>query len=105
MTFEEYQELAMRTANLDKAGMSNVALGLCGEAGEVADIVKKWMFQGHPLDYAKLREELGDVMWYLALACELMDVGLVDIAAMNITKLKARYPNGFSAEASVNRQV
>jgi NTP pyrophosphatase (non-canonical NTP hydrolase) len=105
MTFEEYQELAMRTANLDKAGMSNVALGLCGEAGEVADIVKKWMFQDHPLDYAKLREELGDVMWYLALACELMDVSLADIAAMNITKLKARYPNGFSAEASVNRQV
>lgn len=68
MTGNEYQGAALRTAsgmNYDHHGMIiNGALGLCGESGEVADIIKKATFQGHQLDKEHIAEELGDVAWY-----------------------------------------
>lgn len=69
MTLNEYQALAQRTANPaltrdDK--LINGVLGLCGERGEVADLVKKWLYQGHELDREHLARELSDVMWYVA---------------------------------------
>ena len=71
MTGNEYQGAALRTAsgmNYDHHGMIiNGALGLCGESGEVADIIKKATFQGHQLDKEHIAEELGDVAWYLAI--------------------------------------
>ena len=72
MTGNEYQKEALRTAsgmNYEHHGMLiNGVLGLCGEAGEVADIVKKATFQGHELDTKHIAEELGDCAWYLAIA-------------------------------------
>ena len=72
MTANEYQKAALRTAsgmNYEHHGMlMNGALGLCGESGEVADLVKKATFQGHELDVAHVAEELGDVAWYLAVS-------------------------------------
>lgn len=70
MTANEYQKAALRTADMNYSEYSmimNGALGLCGEAGEVADIIKKATFQGHPLDAEHIAEELGDVAWYLAI--------------------------------------
>ena len=69
MKIEEYQALAMRTSPDDHDRMMNGCMGLIGEAGEVVDVVKKWMFQSG--DYAqlpkdKLIEECGDVLWYCA---------------------------------------
>ena len=64
MNINEYQELAMRTLNpaLDKKDvLINSVMGLCGESGEVIDIVKKWLAQGHELDRERLIKELGDV--------------------------------------------
>lgn len=78
--------------------------GLTGEAGEVADLIKKHFGHGHVLDHDKLKKELGDVMWYLSQLAEQFDLNMEDIAEANITKLKARYPNGFSEEASINRK-
>ena len=66
MTINEYQKLAMSTLNpaLDKKDvLINGVMGLCGESGEVFDIVKKWVAQGHELDRDKLIRELGDVAW------------------------------------------
>ena len=67
MTINEYQNEAMRTAsgmNYENHGMLiNAALGLCGESGEVADIVKKATFQGHEPDINHIAKELGDVAW------------------------------------------
>lgn len=102
-----YQRKAMRTlpkGMSEEQMLTNAALGLCGEAGEVADIVKKWKYQGHDLDHDALRRELGDVLWYVAEACEGMGVSLADIMRENIEKLKRRYPNGFDAEKSRNRE-
>ncbi len=106
MTINEYQELAMRTANpeVDRDGMLlNGVMGLCGEAGEVIDIVKKHLFHLHPLDAYKLKDELGDVAWYLALTSHALGLTLEEVLEHNIEKLKKRYPEGFSAEKSLHR--
>jgi len=81
------------------------AIGLCGEAGEVAELVKKHVFHEHPLDVEKLKKELGDVAWYhnyLTVRTALCTLG--HIFWLNIEKLKARYPEGFfSASRSQHR--
>lgn len=106
MTINEYQQLALRTLNpeLDKKDvLINGVMGLCGESGEAIDIVKKWLAQGHELDREKLAKELGDIAWYLAETAAAIDLPLEDVFQANIDKLKKRYPEGFSAEKSVNR--
>lgn len=105
MTINEYQHLAMRTANEEGLSLSNMALGLAGESGEVADLVKKTMHQLHPLDRDKLFEELGDVAWYLALGATVLGTTLEAILEANILKLQARYPDGFDSKRSINREV
>ena len=81
----------------------NAILGMCGETGEVSDILKKHIYQGHKLDIDKVREELGDVLWYVTLAAHAVGYTLGDVMRNNINKLNKRYPNGFEAERSVNR--
>ena len=103
LTPNKYQELAMRTANPECRNLSNVGLGLTGEAGECADIIKKHLHHGHPLDKDKLKKELGDVAWYLALACEVNGFTLEEVLRENIDKLQKRYPDGFDPERSMNR--
>ena len=106
MTINEYQKLAMTTLNpeLDKKDvLINGVMGLCGESGEVIDIVKKHLAQGHELDKEKIVKELGDVAWYMAEIATVLDVELEDVLVQNIEKLKKRYPEGFSTENSINR--
>ena len=106
MTINEYQQLALRTLNpeLDnKDVLINGVMGLCGESGEVIDLVKKHLAQGHELDREQLAKELGDVAWYLAETAYAIGYPLEDILRMNIEKLLDRYPEGFSTERSVNR--
>lgn len=103
MQVNEYQKLAVRTANI--VNIVNAALGLCGEAGEVADLVKKWQYQGHNLDKKKVIEELGDVCWYVAVASEALGIDLEEVMRRNVEKLKARYPSGFDVNNSINREV
>ncbi|MGX5442879.1 nucleoside triphosphate pyrophosphohydrolase family protein [Bacillus thuringiensis] len=114
---DQYQEAALRTwnTNNDFGGrVLNAALGLTGEAGEVADVVKKAIFHGHGFDPAhcpgeeegnthKIALELGDILYYISIMSHEMGYTLEDIAQMNISKLVTRYPDGFSREASQNR--
>lgn len=79
------------------------AIGLAGEAGEVADLIKKGIFRQHGLDRDKLIKELGDVCWYVAALCSKLDVSLGDVMERNIDKLRARYPDGYSSEDSKHR--
>ena len=79
-------------------------MGLCGEAGEAIDLVKKHLAQGHVLDKERLAKELGDIAWYLAETAHVLGYSLEEILQMNIDKLQKRYPNGFSVEQSINRK-
>lgn len=104
LTANEYQALAMRTARPECRNLSNVGLGLAGEAGEVADEIKKHLHHGHPLNREKLIKECGDVFWYLALAATVLGTTVEEIMQINIDKLKARYPEGFDPEKSLHRK-
>ena len=106
MTINEYQELALRTLNPAFTGrdvLINGVMGLCGEAGEAIDLVKKHLAQGHPLDRDALIGELGDVAWYLAETARALDCDLETVLRRNIEKLERRYPRGFEAEQSLRR--
>lgn len=107
LTINEYQREALATLNPDipkDSLLLNALMGLCGESGEAIDLLKKHLFQGHALDREKLVKELGDVAWYLAEAAQALDVPLEEICQKNIDKLRARYPQGFSAESSMRRE-
>ncbi len=107
MNINEYQKLAMTTLNpaLDKKDiLINSVMGLCGEAGEAIDIVKKHLFHGHELDREHLTKELGDIAWYLAEAATALDIPLEKIFQDNIEKLKKRYPEGFDEQRSKTRK-
>ena len=107
MTLNEYQDNALRTANRELSCdemLLDGLMGLCGESGEAIDILKKARFQGHELDQDHLKKELGDVAWYLAVACFGLGYSLEEVCMENIRKLKERYPEGFSADLSVNRK-
>ena len=102
----DYQRQAMTTLNpvLSRKDMLiNGVMGLCGEAGEAIDLVKKHLHQGHALDRQALAKELGDIAWYLAETAYALEIPLEDILKANLEKLKERYPDGFSRDASVNR--
>ena len=106
LTANAYQKQAMATLNpaLGKKDiLINGVMGLCGEAGEAIDLVKKHLHQGHELDRQALKKELGDIAWYLAETAYALDLTLEDVLTANLEKLKARYPEGFDTERSVQR--
>lgn len=104
--FDEYQRQAMQTANKNLPAdemLLNSVMGMCGEAGEAIDLLKKHRAQGAALDVDRLVKEVGDCLWYIAEFAEASGVSLAEIAQRNIAKLKLRYPEGFSEERSNNR--
>lgn len=111
MNADEYQKLASRTL-IDKPGFEISdrdimlvwnAIGLAGESGEVNDLIKKGVFHQHGIDVEKVKKELGDCCWYIAAICTKLNISLSEVMQVNIDKLKARYPNGFESERSINR--
>ena len=111
MDANEFQRLAARTL-IDRPGfeISDTeimavwdALGLAGEAGEVADLIKKGVFHRHGIDLPKLEKEIGDTLWYVAALCTTLGIDMSAIMQANIEKLKVRYPNGYSSEDSLRR--
>ena len=103
--FATYQQLAMRTAKpMDFSGdLLHAALGLTGEAGEFADCIKRHWVYGQKLDTQNAIEEVGDVLWFCALACETLGVDMGQVAAMNIDKLRKRYPEKYKDELAALR--
>ena len=104
MNFREYEAAAWRTGqgsvNTEQMQLSLGGLGIAGEAGEVADYIKKVIHHEHPMDRDKLKKELGDVLWYISFICSTTGIPLEDVATANVAKNLERYPNGFSSEAS-----
>jgi NTP pyrophosphatase (non-canonical NTP hydrolase) len=106
LDFYEYQERSRRTVNKvlsEKELILNMSLGLAGETGEVVDLIKKQMFHGHDTNLDKLKEEVGDVLFYIVNLCSAYGLSVEEIAIGNVEKLLKRYPNGFSKEDSIRR--
>jgi NTP pyrophosphatase (non-canonical NTP hydrolase) len=112
-----YVEKAMRTsvANhydiwtrlgpVSTIDLIHAAMGLATEAGEFMDTMKKHIFYGKLIDEVNLAEELSDIFWYCALACNALDVSFDDVMKINIEKLQKRYPEKFTEDAALNRDL
>ncbi len=108
MNFSEYQKEAMRTrGNYDskRDQLMCAGLGLTGEAGEVAELIKKKCFHLKTVKDEDIVKEMGDVLWYLALLADNIGWDLELVATLNIEKLKKRYPEGFSYRAANERVI
>lgn len=106
MNNQEYQMLAKRTAKdmgTKELQLVHSALGLAGEAGEFTDAVKKNFIYGKPTDVANLVEEMGDALWYIALACNTLGITIGEVMQQNINKLQLRYPEKYSDQHAVAR--
>ena len=112
MNTNEYQTLAARTLietpNFEITPEQVMIVwsmsGLVGEAGEVAELVKKGIFHQQGIDPQKMKKELGDVLWYLSALAKQFGFTLEEIMEHNIEKLIARYPDGFEAQRSMFRE-
>lgn len=98
---KKLEDYRLATINGDTGELLNGALGITGEAGEVADMIKKYIFHGHDLDRDAFIKELGDVCWYVALLSHAIGIDLGEVMDRNIEKLARRYPEGFTNEASI----
>jgi NTP pyrophosphatase (non-canonical NTP hydrolase) len=108
MEIQEYQKKASRTmANLESSLLDDLhmILGIQTEASEIADVYKKHIAYGKELDLVNVKEELGDVLWYVANMCNLHGWDLRDILDTNIKKLEARFPDKFTHENANNRDL
>lgn len=106
MDLHNYQEQAMRTRGNYESKRDQLlcaGLGLTGEAGEVAELLKKKMFHMKEVKDEEIVKELGDTLWYLALVADCIGWDLSVIASLNIEKLKRRYPAGFTYQAANQR--
>jgi NTP pyrophosphatase (non-canonical NTP hydrolase) len=108
MTLDEYQTAAARTVNpnlSDSERLFDATAGLSEEAGEILGVVRKHIYQSRALDRDRLRTELGDALWCLAIAAHSAGLTLEQVAAANVAKLRARHPDGYSDAASQMRRT
>jgi len=105
MSPNEYQKLANRTeCDQDKAfqrmtvqmfRLNHACIGVAKEAGEALQLVERWIYHGGVLDCSKLTNELGDVLWFVAQACNTLDIDMLEVMTKNIDKLKERFPEKY----------
>jgi len=101
MNLDEYQQAALRTVNpsLDERDrLVDASVGLVEEAAELLGLVRKQVFQRRDVDQARLTEELGDVLWCLAVTAHTLGIPLSQIAHANQEKLQRRHPDGFRSD-------
>ena len=110
---KDFLALSDRLVQLDEKGANierllTAGVGLNAEAGEFLEIIKKMIFQGKPWsedNREHLVIELGDAIWYIANACMALEVSFDEVVALNVKKLKKRYPGGqFDVYYSENRE-
>nr|AIW56775.1 nucleotide pyrophosphohydrolase domain protein [uncultured virus] len=95
LSFNDYQRKASRTAIYSMAyQILYPALGLAGEAGEVANKVKKLLRDSTKLDRSAIADELGDVLWYISALCRDLNIDMGDVAKRNLEKLYDRMERG-----------
>lgn len=109
MNPNEYQKLAERTEcnqnvsamrfgenGLKAIRLNHAVIGINAEGGELATALQRWLYYGKPLDETNIKEELGDLFWYIAEACNALGFSMETIMEANIAKLRQRYPEKFS---------
>jgi NTP pyrophosphatase (non-canonical NTP hydrolase) len=101
----DYPAIEMRMKGEKMVDLLHAAIGMQTEAAEFSDAIKKTVFYGKVLDEVNLREELGDILFYIALALRALDTDFDSVMDKNINKLKIRYPDKFDEYLAQNRDL
>ncbi len=119
MTPDEYQTAALRTEKLPEAAVAttflplrlrefrllHAGMGLVTEAGEFMDGLKRSLIYGKPSDNENLLEEIGDILWYCSIALDALGTDFDTVMRMNIRKLRQRFPDKYSDDSALNRDL
>lgn len=108
MEIQEYQEKSSRTLSILDSNISDnihMSLGLTTESAEIADVFKKKLAYNKEIDWVNIKEEVGDLMFYVANICNINGWDLRDILDTNIAKLKVRYPDKYTDDKAINRDL
>lgn len=100
-----YERAKLKIANIKTIRLLHALLGINTENGELQDNLKKFLFYGKDLDVNNIKEELGDLLWYIALACDNLNITFEELMLMNHNKLKARYGEKFSDNKALVRDL
>jgi NTP pyrophosphatase (non-canonical NTP hydrolase) len=113
-TDSQYEEVIKRLQQPEVIRLLHAFMGICTESGEIVDALKKHIFYGKPLDLVNLKEEFGDLYWYLEgpgadSMANLLGTDpktlIEDIKNINIEKLQSRYPEKFDENKAINRDL
>lgn len=85
--------------------LQHASMGLQTEVGEFTDPLKKFMFYGKQPSMVNLAEEIGDILWYCAIACDALGVTMEQVMETNINKLRDRFPDKFDNNLANNRDL
>lgn len=116
MKTEEYFKEAARTCpslgtevlggrNINTIDNIHMVLGMQTEVAELSDVFKKHLAYNKPIDWVNVEEEIADAMWYIANFCRINNINFEKILQNNIDKLRRRFPDKFSEEQAINRDV
>ena len=108
MNLEVYKKEAKRTLSMCENKLLDdihMVSGMITESAEIMDVYKKHIAYGKELDLVNVKEEIGDLMWYIVNMCTINNWDLESILETNINKLKSRYPEKFSSENALNRNL
>lgn len=108
VSLKEYQKLASRTflsTNDKDKDILHCLVGLQTEVGELVDPFKKGIYYGKKVDLINVGEEIGDALWYIVNLCRITGIDLEEQLVKNINKLQVRFPEKFSAENAINRNI
>lgn len=116
MDAQTYLKAALRTENTPEmfgptqrakqiARLLHASMGVCTEAGELQDSLKRQLFYMKELDLTNVAEEVGDILWYCAIALDAVGSSFEEAFERNIAKLRARYPDKFTEDKAINRDL
>lgn len=103
--YKEEVKRSMAQLGHSLADQLHMAMGISTEASEILDVFKKKLAYGKEIDVVNVREEIGDIMWYIANLSTLLEIDLEEALQINVDKLKARYPDKFDEEKALNRDL
>jgi NTP pyrophosphatase (non-canonical NTP hydrolase) len=101
----DFEKIAQRMQDKGTVRLIHAMIGMVTESAEFQDMMKKHLMYGKAIDRTNLIEELGDLMWYVGLACSELGVSLDEVMAINNAKLAARYGDVFTEAAALNRDL
>ena len=102
---KDYNGMLSRLVTVDNIRLLHGVMGISTEAGELLDSLKKHIFYGKKLDYVNISEELGDLLYYISVCIDILGTSFEEVMEKNIAKLKARYPDKFTEDKAINRDL